>query len=50
MGFALRAFGVEVSSEGSFRSVRGFPTELAAPAWIAEQTGEGRNAATVRGT
>ena len=30
-------FGVEITGAGSFRSVRGFPTEAAATAWIAEQ-------------
>jgi hypothetical protein len=33
----LAAFGVEVTSAGSFRSVRGFPTTLAAWRWIAQQ-------------
>jgi hypothetical protein len=33
----IHGYGVEVSSIGSFRLVRGFPTETAAVAWIAEQ-------------
>ena len=33
----IHGYGVEVSSIGSFRSARGFPTEAAALAWIAEQ-------------
>jgi hypothetical protein len=33
----LRAFGVEVIDRSRFLSVRGFPTEAAARAWIAEQ-------------
>jgi hypothetical protein len=45
----LREFGVEVTSGEGFRSVRGFSTELAAQAWIAEQAEAGTNAATVRG-
>jgi hypothetical protein len=30
-------FGVEISAPGSFLSVRGFTTELAAQAWVEEQ-------------
>ena len=30
-------FGVEVTAPGSFLSVRGFPNEAAARAWIVEQ-------------
>lgn len=33
----LHGFGVEVASIGRFLSVRGFPTEKAAQAWIEEQ-------------
>jgi hypothetical protein len=33
----LHAFGVEVTSPGMFHSVRGFPTEAEAQAWIVEQ-------------
>jgi hypothetical protein len=33
----LHQFGVEVSSIGVFRSVRGFATEAAALAWVAAQ-------------
>lgn len=32
----IDGYGVEVSSIGNFRSVRGFPTEAAALAWIAD--------------
>jgi hypothetical protein len=33
----LHGFGVEITSIGRFLSVRGFPTEVAAQAWIDEQ-------------
>jgi hypothetical protein len=33
----LNTFGVEITSIGRFLSVRGFPTEKAAQAWIDEQ-------------
>jgi NAD(P)H-hydrate repair Nnr-like enzyme with NAD(P)H-hydrate epimerase domain len=33
----MLGFGVEVTAPGSFRSVRGFPTEAAARRWIADQ-------------
>jgi hypothetical protein len=33
----LHAFGVEVTSPSRFLSVRGFPTEAEAQAWIADQ-------------
>jgi hypothetical protein len=33
----LHAFGVEVTSPGQFLSIRGFPTETEAHAWISEQ-------------
>jgi hypothetical protein len=42
----LNGFGVEISAPGSFLSVRGFLTELAALAWIDEQ--QIRDAATGR--
>ena len=33
----LSSFGVEIIEPDGFRSVRGFPTEVAALTWIAEQ-------------
>jgi hypothetical protein len=33
----LKGYGVEITSRGQFLSVRGFPTEVAAAAWIEEQ-------------
>jgi len=39
-------FGVEIRAPGSFLSVRGFTTELAAQAWVEEQ--QFRDAAAAR--
>jgi len=33
----LRAYGVEITWQGGFRSVRGFATKTAAQAWIDEE-------------
>ena len=41
----LKSYGVETVSEGRFRFVGGFATELEAAAWIAEQ--QAREAAVV---
>jgi hypothetical protein len=44
----LRGFGVEVTALDGFRSVRGFPTEVDALLWIAEQATLDANAAVAR--
>ena len=43
-----RAFGVEVTAPDGFRSVRGFPTEIDALLWIAEQAARDADAAVAR--
>ena len=45
---ALRGFGVEVTTLDGFRSVRGFPTEIDALLWIAEQAARDADAAVSR--
>jgi hypothetical protein len=43
-----RGFGVEVTARDGFRSIRGFPTEVDALLWIAEQAARDADAAVTR--